>query len=63
MPIERIPWARTGAEEVAIFAAADAGAAGSDAVDGDVVSVSGVTIDAGDEAAANARLDIAAAEL
>ena len=33
-------------------------AAGSDAVGGDVVSFSGVTLDAGDQNAANLQLDI-----
>ena len=50
----------TAAEEAAIFAAADSGTAGSDAVDGDVVSFAGTTLDAGDQTVANARLDVAA---
>jgi hypothetical protein len=48
------------AEEDAIFATADGGTAGTDAVDPDVVSFAGATIDAGDQNAGNARLDIPA---
>ncbi len=53
----------TAAEEVAIFAAASAAAAMTDAVDGDVVSYTGgsTTIDAGNQSVANAQLDIAGA--
>jgi parallel beta-helix repeat protein len=53
----------TPAEEAAILAAAEGGAAGTDAVDGDVVSVTGSTLDAGNQAAANAQLDIAAGKV
>jgi hypothetical protein len=49
----------TAGEEAAIFAAADSGTVGSDAVDGDVVSFTGVTLDIGNQTAANAQLDIA----
>jgi len=49
----------TAAEEAAIFAAADGGTAGTDAVDGDVVSFTGVTLDIGSQNTANAQLDIA----
>ncbi len=47
------------AEEAAIFAAADSGTVGTDAVNGDVVSFTGVTLDVGNQNAANAQLDIA----
>ena len=54
----------TPAEEAAVFGATDGGTAGTDAVNGgDVVGFGGVTIDAGDEVAANARLDIAAGKV
>ena len=53
----------TGGEEDAIFAAADGGTAGSDALDGDVVGFSGTKVYAGDQNAANARLDIAAGKV
>ncbi len=53
----------TPAEETAIFAAADAGTSGTDAVDGDVVSFSGVTLDIGNQNAANAQLDIAGSKV
>ena len=39
--------AGTGGEEAAIFAAADSGTVGTDAVDGDVVSFAGATVDIG----------------
>ena len=47
------------AEEAAIFTAADSGTVGTDPVDGDVVSFAGVTLDIGNQTAANAQLDIA----
>ena len=47
------------AEEAAIFASADSGTVGTDAVDGDVVRFTGVTLDIGDQSAAHAQLDIA----
>jgi uncharacterized repeat protein (TIGR01451 family)/CSLREA domain-containing protein len=50
----------TPAEEDAIFAAADGGTAGTDAVDTDVVGFAGTTIDAGDQDVGNAQLDIPA---
>jgi CSLREA domain-containing protein/uncharacterized repeat protein (TIGR01451 family) len=50
----------TAAEEDAIFAAADTGTVGSDAVDPDVVSFAGATIDAGDQNVGNAQLDVPA---
>ncbi len=46
-------------DEAAIFAAADTGTGATDAVDADVVGLSGVTIHAGDGTVANARLDLA----
>ena len=49
----------TPAEEAAIFAATDAGTAGTDAEDGDPVSRAATTIHVGDQSAANARLDLA----
>ncbi|MCP3994928.1 MAG: DUF11 domain-containing protein [bacterium] len=49
----------TGVEEAAIFAAADSGTSGTDAVDTDVVSFTGVTLDIGNQNTANAQLDIA----
>ena len=49
----------TAGEEAVIFDAADSGTVGSDAVDGDVVSFTGVTLDIGNQTAANAPLDIA----
>ncbi len=49
----------TPAEEAAIFAAADTGATGTPAIDGDVVSFAGTTLDIGDASAANAQLDLA----
>ncbi len=50
----------TAAEELTIFTAVDGAAFLSDVVDGDVVSITGSTIDAGNQNAANAQLDIAA---
>ncbi len=50
----------TSGEEDVILAAALAGTAGTDAVDGDVVSRSGTTVYVGNQNAANAQLDIAA---
>ncbi len=47
-------------DEAAIFAAADTGTVVSDAVDTDVVALSGATIHAGDGTVANARLDLTA---
>jgi len=49
----------TSGEETTIFTAVDAVSASTDAVDGDVVSITGSTIDAGNQNAANAQLDIA----
>jgi hypothetical protein len=53
----------TMAEEAAIFAAADSGTVGTDAVDGDVVSFTGVTVDIGNSSVANTQLDIAAGKV
>jgi hypothetical protein len=53
----------TPAEEAAIFGAANAGAAVSDALDGDVASVAGASLYVGNQSVANARLDIAAAHV
>ena len=53
----------TSGEEDAIFAAADGGTVGSDALDGDVVGFSGSTVHAGDQNVTNARLDIAAGKV
>lgn len=53
----------TGAEEAAIFAAADAGAAGTDGVDGDVASYSPAAVRAGNQVVANAQLDLAEAKV
>lgn len=53
----------TAVEEAAILAAANAGAPGSDALDGDAVSVSGSSLYAGDQDVANARLDFAAGKV
>ena len=50
----------TTTEETAIFAAVDSGTPGSDDEDGDVVSYAATTVDAGDQNAGNARLDIPA---
>ena len=48
----------TAAEEVAIFTAVGGAAFLSDAVDGDVASITGSTIDAGNQNVANLQLDI-----
>ena len=48
------------AEEAAIYAAASAVGNNLDAVDGDTSSFAGVTVDVGNEAIGNARLDAAA---
>ncbi|MCP3980389.1 MAG: hypothetical protein GY716_13890 [bacterium] len=53
----------TVAEEAAILAAADSGTVGTDAVDGDVVSLTGATVDIGNQIAANAQLDIAGSKV
>lgn len=53
----------TGAEESAILAAALAGTAGTDAVDGDVVSAVGATVRAGNQVVGNLQLDIVAAKV
>jgi parallel beta-helix repeat protein len=53
----------TALEEAAIYAAASAGTAGTDAVDGDVVSYAAPTLHAGNQVAANAQLDLAAARV
>lgn len=50
----------TPAEEAVIFAAADAASARTDVVDGDAVSHSGNTIDAGNQSMGNAQLNILA---
>ncbi|MBT8136317.1 MAG: hypothetical protein KJO54_04795 [Gammaproteobacteria bacterium] len=50
----------TPAEEATIFAAADGSAALSDAVDADVASIAGVTVDAGNQNVANAQMNAAA---
>jgi hypothetical protein len=50
----------TGVEEAAIYAAVDATAVKTDAVDADVVSVAGATIDAGNQYIANGQLNLAA---
>jgi len=50
----------TPAEEAAIFASADASGALTDGVDADVASFAGVTVDAGNENAANGQMDVAA---
>ncbi len=49
----------TAAEELTIFTAVNGAAFLTDAVDGDVASITGSTIDAGNQNAANAQLDIA----
>ena len=49
----------TSIEEAAIFAAVDSAQSRTDAVDTDAVSFAGVTLEAGNENAANAQLDIA----
>jgi len=48
----------TAAEELAIFTAVDGAAFLTDAVDGDVASITGSTIDAGNQNVANLQLDI-----
>ncbi len=48
------------AEEAAIYAAASAVGNNLDAVDGDTSSFAGVTVDVGNQAVGNARLDVAA---
>jgi len=48
----------TALEETAIFTAVDSGTSGSDSVDGDVVSFTGSTLDAGNQNAGNLQLDI-----
>ena len=53
----------TAVEEAAIFAAADSGTVGTDAVDGDVVSFTGVTLDIGNQNTANAQLGIAGSKI
>lgn len=50
----------TAIEESAIFTAANSVLASTDAVDGDIVSITGTTIDAGNQNVSNAQLDIAA---
>ena len=50
----------TAGEEATIFAAVDDNVASTDAVDADVVSLTGNTIDAGNQNAGNGQLDIAA---
>ena len=61
---QRKPYAAScGAEESAIYAAANAGAAGTDVVDGDAVSRSGATLNIGNQNAANAALNLAAAKV
>ncbi len=50
----------TAGEEATIFSDVDAVAASTDAVDGDVVSITGTTIDAGNQNVANGVLNIAA---
>ena len=50
-------------EEAAIFAATDSGTVGTDVVNADLVSFTGVTLDVGNANAANAQLDIAAGKV
>ena len=50
----------TPAEEATIFAAADGSGALSDAVDADVASFAGVTVDAGNQNVANAQMNASA---
>ncbi len=50
----------TAAEEQTIFTTVDGAAFLSDAVDGDVASITGSTMDVGNQNAANAQFDIAA---
>jgi hypothetical protein len=51
------------AEEAAIYAAVIGGSAGSDAVDGDVVSFTGAGVHAGNEDVANEQLDLPAGKV
>jgi hypothetical protein len=53
----------SGAEEAAIYAAANAGPAATDALDGDTASRSGATIDVGNQNVANAPLNLAAGKV
>jgi hypothetical protein len=53
----------TGAEENAIFAAANAGAPATDAGDGDAASITGATVQIGKENAANAQVNLAAGKV
>lgn len=53
----------TPAEEATIFASADAGTVGTDPVDADIVSFTGVTLNAGNQNAANAQLNITASNV
>jgi uncharacterized repeat protein (TIGR01451 family) len=53
----------TGAEEAAIFTAANSGTAVTDAVDGDAASYAATTLNVGNQSAANAQLDLAAARV
>ena len=50
----------TGGEEASIFSAIDDNTASTDAVDGDDVSITGSTIDAGNQSVANGQLDLLA---
>jgi uncharacterized repeat protein (TIGR01451 family) len=50
----------TPAEEAAIYASVNGQAVSTDAVDGDLVSITGATIDAGNQAQANAQLNVPA---
>ena len=53
----------TGVEESALFTAANAGTAATDAIDGDVVSVVSSRIDLGNQVKANAQLNLAAGKV
>ena len=53
----------TGVEEAAIYAAASGGTAGTDGVDGDIVSRSGATLSIGNQSVGNGQLDLAAARV
>ena len=53
----------SGAEEAAIFAAAGTGTLVTDATDGDAVSRTGATIDAGNQNVGNGQLDLAAGKV
>ena len=53
----------SGVEEAAIYTAVNGGAAATDALDGDVASRSGATIDVGNQNAANAALNLAAGKV